>query len=462
MTFNSHDAAKEAATISSIDRDPNGGAVKAYQQFCQDINTYGASHSAQDTASFLQAATQGLVSNQTLPDLAIAWGSANRSALDPQGTPTKWDLNHLPSGATAADTVMAGALSKEFSQVAGIESGDSNAIQPSDFAKYLENQTQSNTEHATIKGLTQTSDGKQSSTLFDYLDSMPGGKHDGKISPDDLQRYMAQYQFDKSHNSLSSQETPQNYQFVQNLNNHWDDPAMQNLKSNGEMTFQSLESAGNFSSLNAMLSAEKINQSTASPTKPGDTTTPGNASGLLDTTVTDVLAKQPQILAAITDGNGNIVKSKVEAMLASMSPNAPEMSVDRSFRDPYSMLSELDQNWNSMASKFSNDGGKSINLDQVASTGFDGHQTFDDRLRRDGNEPISSQDRSALVQFIDSNPQFLANGSGIITKQTIDNAYANGKALDFTAEEQHYVQMLHDSFDYLASDAGVIDINNFS
>ncbi len=465
----------DAKVISQLDRTNNAdSATSAYHKFQEEYNDYAKTHSAPDTATYLKSVTENLVANKTLPDLAVAWGADNRNRIGEGGNPNLFELSMVGNDRNAIDQVMAPVLSSEFSQIAGVGSGDQGRIHDSDWDAWSKQHQTLNVEHNTTSGLLQTTDGKLTSTLFDYIDAAPGGNNDHRIDQDDLHRYEAQYNFDAKNHQLSSHQTPEDLKLVQFLDKNWDDPSVKQLREHtltggrgmigvGPITLDSLKSAGNFSSVDQMINGETVKPETVTPAsgKAGTTDSPTKfAEKSLETTTADVLAKNPGILEAVTDSNGNIVKEKVDQLLHSMIPAEKMESNDRSFTDTFKMLNGLENNWGELSKQFSNDGGKSLNLNNITEDGFDGKQQFADRLKRDGDEPIDSAARLELVQFCKTHHSFLADKRGIIHKHAIDQAFADSSQL--SDQEKLYVTQLHNSFEYLKADDGTIDINNFS
>ena len=466
----------DANVISQLDRTNNAdSATSAYHKFQDEYNAYAKTHSSPpDTASYLKSLTENLVANHTLPDIAVAWGAENRNRIGEGGNPNLFELSMVGNDRNAIDQVMAPVLSSEFSQIAGVGSGDQSRIHDSDWDAWSKQHQTLNVEHNTTSGLLQTTDGKLTSTLFDYIDAAPGGKNDHRIDQDDLQRYMAQYDFDAKNHQLSSHQTPEDLKLVQFLDKNWDDPSVMQLREHvptggrgtigaGPITLDSLKLAGNFSSVDQMIAGETVKPETVKPesVKAATTDSPTkSAEKSLETTTADVLAKNPGILEAVTDSSGNIVKEKVDQLLHSMIPAEKMESNDRSFTDTFKMLNGLENNWGELSKQFSNDGGKSLNLNKITEDGFDGKYQFADRLKRDGGEPIDPTARRELVDFCKSHHSFLADKKGIIHKHAIDQAFADPGQL--SDQEKLYVTQLHNSFEYLKADDGTIDINNFS
>jgi len=451
----------DAKVIGSLDHTNNADSAQvAYQKFQTEYSQYAKTHNSVDSSSYLKSVTEQLVANKTLPDIAVAWGADNRNRIGEGGNPGVFDLSLVAHDGNSVDQVMATQLISDFGQVAGVGSGDTSRIHDSDWTAWTDQHQIENVKANSISGLFSSSDGKLNGTLFDYLDSLPGGKHDQKITPDDFKRYIDKYNFDAKNHQLSAEQTPADLKLVQFLNDNWDSPAVKQMRTTeysyrapiqyGALTPESMAAAGNFSSAESMIKSEKIEAPTVKKQSPNTE---------LETTTADVFAKNPGLLDTLTDGKGNIGKEQVSNMLDVMKTTEPSNTNNRNFMDIYKMLDGLNKNWDAL-SKFSNDGDKTINLDKLTAYGFDGKEDFADRLRRDGEQPISQNDRSAVVAYCTNNKLFLADSNGNINKPVIDAVFAHSDRL--TAPQRQYVKLLHDSFEYLKTGAETINVNDFT
>ena len=177
----------------------------------------------------------------------------------------------------------------------------------------------------------------------------------------------------------------------------------------------------------------------------------------VETTTTDVLAKDGNILDSVCNANGMIDKTQVDSLLKSMPPASANDSHQE--KDIRNMLQGLEKNWGDLAQRFSHDGGKTLDLAEITKAGFDGKQTFDDRLKRDGNEIPAAGDVAGVYKFLKQNPYFLTDSNGVIDKQSVDEAF---KVKGWAPEVQKVINSLHNSYNFIAGDDQKIHVKDLA
>lgn len=126
-------------------------------------------------------------------------------------------------------------------------------------------------------------------------------------------------------------------------------------------------------------------------------------------------------------------------------------------KDIRKMLQGLDKNWDELSKKFSHDGGKTLDLQEMTRAGFQGTQTFDDRLKRDGNEVPAAGDVATVYKFLKQNPHFLTDANGVIDKKSVDEAF---KIKGLAPEVQKVINSLHNSYNFIAGDDQKIHVKD--
>lgn len=273
------------------------GTQKAYEALKTDYDNYAKTHDATATKQYWDDVTSKLNKADILPNLAVAWGQANRDNKGDTGKPLvardgqyeRFDLatSGDRSSLSELDKTMSQQLLKQFDALKAVHSdseggfigigthekdkitqGDlDDKIKQIDQARSdrLKTERETAENKSNLGKLLGTTDGNPDHTLFNKLDSMPGGSKDGYINKGDLDRYMKDYDYRKQTGQFDGLTADQKKKVddeaanVKYLKDNWDKPEIQRLRDGGSgITADSLAKAGGFKDIKEGVAQNKV------------------------------------------------------------------------------------------------------------------------------------------------------------------------------------------------------------
>ena len=228
--------------VTSIDH--TEGAAQAYKQLKSDYDTYAKSHTSKETADYWDSVNQGLVASKTIGDLSIGWASENASTYgEGDGSFNKGDLRSVnkavtPS-ATDLDVSLAAALadSNMYGKVANLSSDlDGNkAISQADMLVYMQKNADAVEQNKALKFMEPLMAGQP--PLFKILDTVGSQDSDQKITRQDLQKYLKDYDDNitkagRAPEADGQKYSQKNHDYVKKLLDGWDSKEVKRLRGN--------------------------------------------------------------------------------------------------------------------------------------------------------------------------------------------------------------------------------------
>lgn len=273
-------------TVSRIEQSiKKDGAANAAHMLSKEFADYASSHDASQTNAYWNKVSAQLNQDKVLTDLAIVWAKDKRGELSRDGDLTQFDLKAVNrwSDGTALDRTMAKSLLDNFEnlrkehadtvgQTLGMFGGsEKNAITPDDVQTRIdrvekarvernEHERQVNESRDLMKALVATKDGNPAHSLLQTLDILRGGNPDGRVSADDLKRYLEEYKVrETTGEDLNGEKfNAKNKAFVEKLLKDWNSPAVNRLKDGDAITAESLVHAGDFKDKSQMAQSFRV------------------------------------------------------------------------------------------------------------------------------------------------------------------------------------------------------------
>lgn len=228
--------------VTSIDH--TEGAAQAYKKLKSDYDTYAQSHTSKETTDYWDAVNKGLVASKTIGDLSIGWASENATTYgEGDGSLNKGDLRSVnkavtPS-ATDLDVSLAAALadSNMYTKVANLsyDLDGNKSISQADVLVYMQKNADAVEQNKALKFMEPLMAGQP--PLFKILDTVGSQDSDLKITRQDLQKYLKDYDENitkagRAPEGDGQKYSQKNHDFVKKLFDDWDSKEVKRLRGN--------------------------------------------------------------------------------------------------------------------------------------------------------------------------------------------------------------------------------------
>ncbi|MBS1952574.1 MAG: hypothetical protein JST89_00165 [Cyanobacteria bacterium SZAS-4] len=226
--------------VTSIDH--TEGAAQAYKKLKSDYDTYSKSHTSKETADYWDAVNKGLVASKTIGDLSIGWASENATTYgEGDGSFNKGDLRSVNKAVTASATDLDVSLSAAladgdmYSKVANLayDIDGNKSISQADIQVYMKRNADAVEQNKTLKFMEPLMAGQP--PLFKILDTVGSQHSDQKISQEDLQKYLNDYDDNitkagRAPEADGQKYSQKNHDYVQKLYDNWDSKDVKRLR----------------------------------------------------------------------------------------------------------------------------------------------------------------------------------------------------------------------------------------
>lgn len=463
---------RDADDVKRVAKDE--GSEKATEKMLDDVHQSEKKNGSgsDEHREYIKDYTEKLEKDGLLPTLAVEWLKGKHGKLDKNGDGSV-DDDEMDSVIKGSDD---GKIDKHLLKaLRGAENGDDDdgkklldiirrtnddgddhkGVSLKDAQEYLNN--------LKVTNMLMKDDGKLYKMLEnihehrhkhhgdgDHGDHDGDDKHKGKIDKDDIKELLDDIKDHPGKHGLSAEEIAA----LQRLRDNWDESFIKALRDGDGLTRKAmLEGVGKKDEKEVLKALEGSDEGdgteAAAPTETSTQSADGTGGG--DTegagTAVEVLAKNPEIIVAITDQNGMVARDKLDQYISQMSGkgSSEELNALYNLRRNFDALSE---------------GKTEISLDKLTKRAYGDGASFDDRLKANGNAPMSAADRSGLETQIGNDPVLLGkltDGNGTITRRTIQSfndelalAERNGLPPHYTPEQIHAVRQLSNSFNVIS------------
>lgn len=461
---------RDADDVKRVAKDE--GSEKATEKMLDDVHQSEKKHGSgsDEHREYIKDYTEKLQKDGLLPTLAVEWLKGKHGHLDSNGDGAIDDDEMSKAIDKSDDGKIDKHLLKALRNAENGENDDGKklldiirrtnddgdghkGVSLKDAEEYLNN--------LKLTNMLMKDDGKLYKLLENIHDRRHGrhgdgdhddddDKHRGKIDRDDIKDLLDDIKDHPGKHGLSADEIAA----LKRLHDNWDESFIKALREGDCLTRKALlDGVGKKDEKDVLKALEGSDEGdgseAAAPTETTTTaatsTTSGDSEGAAS--AVEVLAKNPELVVAITDQNGMVARDKLDQFISQMAGkgSSEELNALYSLRRNFDALSE---------------GKNEVSLDKLTKRAYGEDARFGDRLNQNGNGPISAADRGGLEQQIGNDAVLLGkltDGNGTITRRTIQSfndelalAERNGLPPHYTPEQIAAVRKLSNSFNVIS------------